>query len=143
MRRLSDEEISEVLGLEDVVGACPAVVARITEVAGDPNATARDIADIIATDEGLTTRVLKLVNSSFFGLAGRISTVTQATVILGMREVKSLVYSVPVGSLFSGIEANGLDSVAVWDHSVMVGIIAREMSYLMRYPLPEPWGLCS
>ncbi|HHN45804.1 MAG TPA: HDOD domain-containing protein [Planctomycetes bacterium] len=135
MRKLTSEEVERALAAEEIISACPAVVAHITETASRTETTARDLAKIIATDEALSAKVLKVVNSAFYGMPGEISTVTQAAIILGLREIMSLVYSVPVGNVFGGSKAD--DMVAVWEHSVLTGIIAREICYLVKYPLPE------
>lgn len=118
---------------------CPAVLARVGELSKDPRSSARDLGRVIGTDEALTARLIKLVNSPFYGLRGTVSTVTQAVVILGYQEIKNVVYSVQAEDVFrrNASAGAGIDVVALWDHSLQVAVLAREMSYRVRHPVPE------
>ncbi|MBN1809732.1 MAG: HDOD domain-containing protein [Planctomycetes bacterium] len=136
MKKLTDEAIEEVISSDEVMRACPAVVAKVTDAAADPDTTARDLAKIVSTDEGISAKILKLVNSAFYGMSGEISTITQATIILGMREILSLVYSIPTRSLYGSPDA-GIDGKSLWEHSVLTAAISREISYFVKYQVPE------
>jgi len=117
---------------------CPAVLAKVGALSKDANSSARDLGRVIGTDEALTSRLIKLVNSPFYGLRGTISTVTQAVVILGYQEIKNIVYSVQAEDVFrKGAASGGIDVVALWDHSLQVAVVARELSYRVRYAVPE------
>jgi len=117
---------------------CPAVLAKVAAVCKDPGSGARDLGRVIATDEALTSRLIKRVNSAYYGLRGTISTVTQAVVILGYQEIRNIVYAVQTERVFrDGAAPDGIDVIALWDHSLQVAVLAREFCYRIRYPIPE------
>lgn len=135
---IDPRELERLLAGAEGLPPCPPVLARIAEVCKDPASSARDLGSVIATDEALTSRLIKLVNSAFYGLSGTISTVTQAVVVLGYREIKNMVYAVGAEDVFlSGGTPGGIDTLALWDHCLQVAVLARELCYRLRYPVPE------
>jgi HD-like signal output (HDOD) protein len=132
------EELERLLAGAEALPPCPPVLAKVAEVCRDPGSTARDLGNVIATDEALTSRLIRMVNSAYYGLRGTISTVTQAVVILGYREIRNMVYAFRAEDVFSsGREGEGVDPVGLWDHCLQVAVLARELSYRVRYPIPE------
>jgi HD-like signal output (HDOD) protein len=132
------DELERLLAGAEALPPCPPVLAKVAEVCRDPNSSARDLGNVIATDEALTSRLIRLVNSAYYGLRGTISTVTQAVVILGYREIRNMVYAFRAEDVFSsGRVAGGIDLVRLWDHCLQVAVLARELSYRLRYPIPE------
>jgi HD-like signal output (HDOD) protein len=122
----------------DELPSCPAVLARVAQVVRDPQSSARDLGNVILTDEALTSRLIRLVNSAFYGLSGTISTVTQAVVILGYQEIRSMVYAMGAETVFArSAVPGGLDLTALWDHSLQVAVLGRELAYNVRHPVPE------
>lgn len=120
------------------IPAGPMVMGRIGQLCRDPSATARDLAKVIQLDATLATKVLRQVNSSFYGLTAQIKTVTHAVVILGFQEVKHIALAVPVAELFSKHRsARGLDVAALWDRTLITACIARALSYHIEHPVPE------
>ncbi len=110
----------------------PGVFEKMSRLMSDANTTAGEIADVIATDQALSAKVLRLVNSAFYGFPGRISTITHAVIILGSDALKGVIIS---SSVFDVMLARGLYDL--WKHSlgcaVVSGIIARKKDY----PDPE------
>ena len=80
----------------------PVVVTRVIEETDRPEATAHSVEEVLSTDQALTTKVLRVVNSAYYGLSGQVTSVSQAIVILGMHQVRNLALS--VGAL-SAIQA--------------------------------------
>ncbi|MDR3078279.1 MAG: HDOD domain-containing protein [Planctomycetota bacterium] len=80
----------------------PTVVAKIIGLIANPKTTASDINAVISRDPGLVTRILKLVNSSFYGFSRRITTITSAVVILGFSKVRDIALSSFVFDSFVG-----------------------------------------
>lgn len=135
---IDPRELERLLAGAEALPPCPAVLAKVAQVCRDPASSARDLGNVIATDEALTSRLIKLVNSAYYGLRGTISTVTQAVVVLGYREIKNMVYAVGAENVFlSGGAPGGIDVLALWDHSLQVAVLARELCYRLRYPIPE------
>lgn len=104
----------------------PIVFTQITKVVNNPNTSAYEIASIISEDPALTAKVLKLTNSSFYGISGSITNVKQAIVILGLEAIKSLVISASVFETFS--KNTKLDTEYLerfWRHSLSVASMAK------------------
>jgi putative nucleotidyltransferase with HDIG domain len=95
----------------------PAVVAKVNSLVNSSAASAGDINEVISRDLALSTKVLKLVNSSFYGFPRRITSITHAVVILGFNTVRNLALSAFVFSAFK-TGRKGFDSTAFWRHSI-------------------------
>ncbi len=116
----------------------PRTVLKITELVNDPKSSAKDLAQVITDDQVLTARLLKLVNSSFYGFPQRISTVTGAIVLLGFDAIRNLLLTTSVFGLFSNIEKDDLFNVErFWDHSLGCAVGAKVIGDYLRYDKVE------
>lgn len=97
----------------------PAVAQKVSKMAENDDTSAAQLGKIISTDQALSGRVLRLVNSSFYGFPGRISSISNAIVLLGFDVVKSLIISV---SVFEMME-KGI--IGLWEHSLGCAVAAR------------------
>jgi len=116
----------------------PVVVEKVISLVDDPEASTADLAKIISNDQALMVKVLKVVNSAYYGLPRKISTLTQATVILGFNTIKNLVLT---ASVFSAFDNDGMQRkfsrVKFWDHCVGCATGSRVLSRRIRLGLPE------
>ncbi len=111
----------------------PTVIVRVMQTINDPTTSASDLNRLISADQALASKVLRLVNSSYYGFPRKIATITNAVVILGFNTVRNLTTSLGV---FNAFDARGqktaLDRDAFWAHSMGVaaaaGVIARRKS---------------
>jgi putative nucleotidyltransferase with HDIG domain len=103
----------------------PAVVVRVMQTINDPTTSAADLNRLISSDQAIASKVLRLVNSSYYGFPRRISTITHAVVILGFNTVRNLTTSLGVFNAFgpSG-QRTALDRQQFWSHSIGVGVAA-------------------
>jgi putative nucleotidyltransferase with HDIG domain len=100
----------------------------------DPNSSVKDIARIITDDQVLTARLLKLVNSSFYGFPQRISTVNSAIVLLGFDAIRSLLLTTSVFDLFAGRNKKSRqDQEKFWDHSLGCAVGAKVIGNFLRH----------
>lgn len=113
-----------VLGVVRLV-SLPEVCLRVSEMLDEPNTSAMDLGRVISRDTGLTARLLKIVNSAFYGFPSRIETVTRAITIIGMRELRGLVLAASVIEAFAQIPNRLLNMSAFWRHSVYCGVVAQ------------------
>jgi len=97
-----------------------------------PNTSTRAIGELIAKDMGMTSTILRLVNSAFFGFAYRISDPVHAVNLLGLETVKTLVFSIKLFSQFQKENIEDLSIEDFWRHSLEVGILARRISTAER-----------
>lgn len=121
------QEISELPTL-------PTVVTQMISMVNDPKTTAADLARVISTDQALTAKILRLVNSAFYGFQRKIGTVNLAIVILGFEAVKNLSLSLSiVKQLFSDVENTVFDHKRFWEHSVACAMAGRLLSERLKY----------
>jgi HD-like signal output (HDOD) protein len=106
----------------------PAMMATITRLMQDPRTSADELGRAISTDPSLVSKVLKLVNSAFYGFPGRISTITQAIVILGFSTIRNVVLTTSVLKAFGKSGTPGVDVGKFWEHSLLTGAIARSLA---------------
>ena len=113
-------------------------VAKVLQICNDPKSSANDLNKVISLDPVLTGQVLKLINSAYYGLPNRITSLTRAIVMLGLNTVKNLVLATSVLSSFKGNKAmRGLHMDEFWEHSLGVGVTARVLSRLFKVPAQE------
>ncbi len=104
----------------------PQVASKIVALSSDPNASASSFTEIIALDQSLTAKILKLVNSSFYGFPGKINSVNHAVVILGHNEVENLVLATSVFSTLLNENTDlSINKEALWRHSAATATVAR------------------
>jgi HD-like signal output (HDOD) protein len=124
-----------VAGVEDLL-SLPDAAIRLNAVLTDPDASATDIADIVSVDPALSARVLRAVNSAYFGLRGRVDTITKAIAMIGTSELHSLVLATSAALAFRNISSKLADMESFWQHSVRAALAARgfaESSSLRRH----------
>ena len=106
----------------------PEVCIQVQSLAESPHTTAADIGEVIGKDTALTTRLLKLVNSAFFGVPRQVDTVTRAVNLIGMRELRNLTLAASAAEVFSAIPDDLIDMSGFWQHSVYTGLIGRNLA---------------
>ena len=115
----------------------PAVITQLIGLIDNPKTSARNVAQLISTDQALTARILKLANSAFYGFPREIATVDLAVVVLGFETVKNLGLSVSVLERFAGGGTNSeFDRQKFWEHSIGVGVAAKLLATKLRYRVP-------
>lgn len=135
MKRLSLDDI--VKKVHDLP-ALPQVTFQVIKMADDPNSTAQDINAVITKDQSLTAKVLRLANSAFYGFPRRISTVTEATILLGFNTIKSIVMAASVSEVMTReVSGYALASGELWRHSQAAAIAARLLARRAKYPNPD------
>lgn len=129
--------------MEDIVrdvrdiASLPNVFERVTQVISNPQSVANDIAQVVVEDPGLTSRLLKLVNSPFFGLPHKIETVSRAVMVVGTEQLRDLVLSTSVVHMFNKIPEGLVSMESFWYHSLACGVIARTIGSLTNDPNSE------
>jgi putative nucleotidyltransferase with HDIG domain len=100
----------------------PAVIVRVMQTINDPSTSAADLNRLISSDQALSGKILRLVNSSYYGFPRRIATITHAIVILGFNTIRNLATSLGVAKAFEAKGATALDREAFWQHSIGVAV---------------------
>ncbi len=115
------------------IAMLPEITIRIIELVEDPNSTANDLHQIISNDPALCARILKVVNSSFYGLPGQIGSINRAIVLLGLNAVKNIAISASLAKLFRGGQLSSHFSARdLWTHSVATATSAKVIADSMK-----------
>ena len=115
----------------------PDIYLKINEMLAENRASADQFAQVIAHDPGLTARLLKLVNSSYYGLPSKVDTISRALTIVGMYELTNLVYSICAVKTFSKLSSEVTNMNTFWRHGIYTGIAARELATQTNCLNPE------
>lgn len=110
---------------EAQLASFPDVYFRIKEVLDTPTSSAEDVARIVSNDMELTAKLLKLVNSPFYGLLDKVEDVSHAIALVGVGEVSNLALGISAMNVFKDIPAELMDVKTFWKHSVSCGVFAK------------------
>ena len=131
--RMSDKiDISKLLPKISQLPVLPSAIAEILRVVNDPGASGPDIEWAVSRDQAVSAKVLKIVNSAAYGFSRKIETVRDASVMLGMRQVRDIAASMAVADLFSGDSTGLVQGPRLWIHGLACSIWAREILSLKR-----------
>ena len=130
--------VQETIRKVSSIATLPEITARIISTVEDPRSTPAMLHKIVAHDPALVTRILKVVNSAFYGLPGQIASIERAIVLLGLNAVKNIAVAASLGQLFRGVKlCEGFTAKDLWTHCIAVGIVARDMAKQMKIPLAD------
>lgn len=118
----------EQISSKAVLLSLPDVYLRLKEVIDDPDSSMADVAKVVSADPAMTARLLKIVNSAYFGLATEIDTINRAVNLLGTQEVHDLVLAVSVAQSFAGMSNDVMDMQRFWKRSVICAVSAKELA---------------
>ena len=116
----------------------PSILNNVNKMMLNPKTSAKEVAQLISSDPAITSKVLRVVNSSFYGFPSRITTVTHAIVILGFNTIKSIVLSSSIFDVFKKeSKTSDFDRTEFWKHSIGCGAAARVLGRGMGYTALE------
>ena len=120
MRKDTDAIVRNIVDLPTL----PQILTSLMPLLDDPNSSVRDINNIMGKDQALVAKILKLVNSAFYGIPTRVSSISQAIAILGFKTVKSIAVSASVISMFDS-DNDHFNYQEFWINSLGVATISR------------------
>lgn len=104
----------------------PQTVHKAREIMADQNSDFKELADLFETDQAIATKILKLANSPYYGMSGKVSTIQHASVVLGHKALGELITMGGTSSLLGDrLNGYGLDAGALWKHSLAVAFGSR------------------
>ena len=103
-------------------------VARIIHLTQTEEANISQIAEVIKKDVGLSAAILRITNSSAFGLLKKVTSIDQAVVLLGFNAVRNIALALGVVGLYPPHDKTFLSKT--WQRSILAGIAARDLSAL-------------
>lgn len=131
-------ELARFLAAVDGVPSLPQVTRRILDIVDDPASTPRQLHDIILHDPALAARVLKVVNSAFYGVPRRVGSIERAILVLGATGVKTVSIAASLGALFAGTAiCDGFTAKDLWLHSIAVAVATRDLARTTKLSFPD------
>lgn len=103
--------------------AMPSAYARLLAIMADERAAPQDLVEVLELDAALAGRILRLANSAFLGVPGKVTSLSRAVLLIGWRWVSSLALGVTVWSSFT--RRGGTPAVALWGHAARVALASR------------------
>lgn len=103
----------------------PAVALRVIELTNSDVVSVKELTDAIQNDQGLSAKLLRTVNSSFYGLRQRCSSINQAIVLLGLSAIKTLALGFSLVSAIDAAKGKGFDFPTYWRRGLFTGISAK------------------
>jgi HD-like signal output (HDOD) protein len=110
----------------DDMPSLPTSVSKVLEICNNPQTRPADLNQVISLDPVLVGRVLKLLNSAYYGLSQQVTSLVRAIIMLGINTVKNLALSAAVlGGLQTDKKTSGLEMEGFWRHSLCTGVAAK------------------
>lgn len=131
-------ELQDILVKIDELPTPDPIVQRIVSVASDPDASAKDLAEAIKLDASLTVRILRLVNSAYYGLPRKIVALNEAIMILGFKTVRNIALSIfTYSSVLKNKKQSTIDHYQLWKHFIGTAVGCELLAQMVGYPNKE------
>lgn len=131
MAKLDIQSLRDKVERINTLPTIPSVLKKLLGVIENPRVSLGEISNFISNDPALATKVLKMVNSPIYGFPGRISSVNQAVILLGLNVVKGLLLGVSVFDLMQK------SMIGLWEHSIGCAVMARIIAKKRQFKEPE------
>lgn len=125
---MSPEMLARLIAAVDAMPAFPKSVQQILVLTRDINSTPKELVDVIDKDPVLTVKILKVVNSAYFGLPKQITSTAHAVVFLGFNTIKNIALSIAAIGMLPVENAAGFSSQAYLMHSLTTAGIAKRLA---------------
>lgn len=129
-----NKELEQIIMTAGDLPTIPVVATKVMQLMEDENATADDLAKVVASDPAVAARVLKISNSSFYGCQRQIQTLPHAIMMLGFVTLKSVVIAASLKQVYHPF---GLTEKLLWEHSFGAGLAARLIAAETRQVNPD------
>lgn len=127
-----------ILGSGEVtLASLPAFLSELVDIINNPRCSALEIAQVVERDTTLTARLLRIVNSPFYGFPSKVDTISRAVTVIGSRQLTTLAMGVAAIHSFQGIPEDLVDMRDFWRHSLMCGFACRILSSYTNTPNSE------
>ncbi|MDD3237964.1 MAG: HDOD domain-containing protein [Candidatus Gastranaerophilales bacterium] len=114
------------------IPSMPQVIVKALNIIKDEDSGVKELADIISYDQALTTQILKLVNSAYYGFSQQIVSISKAISLLGMSQAKNIIITVAMKSVLT---SNG--GKELWQHSLRCGIACEYLAKEFKLMSPD------
>jgi putative nucleotidyltransferase with HDIG domain len=113
-------------------------VFELNRLLQDPDTPITEVADIIEKDQSMSLKILKIVNSAFYGIQSKVNDISSAIILLGFKSVQNAILSLSVIKSFSGQTGlQGFDITEFWKHSLAVAVTSKSLAQKSRKEAPD------
>lgn len=127
-----DNRLKKIISRIEEIPTLPVISQKILDVMSDPEVSYKDIVNVVEYDQALALKILKVANSAFYGTIGKVSSLENAIVKLGINEVKSIVLGVSVHNFFTGKSTGLFDIDKFWEHSIVCSQVSKYLGNYFR-----------
>jgi HD-like signal output (HDOD) protein len=120
----------------------PMIVHELSQVINDPMSSTAEIEKVMANDQSLTAKVLKMVNSAYYAIPGGVSNLGRAIAYLGYDTVNQLVLSASILDALKTADCEEFSVLEFWKHSFGVAVAAETIAKFVRHPMPADIFTC-
>jgi len=117
--------IESLLQQDSELTSLPEIFIRVSDLLEDENTSSTQIGTVVETDPSLTTRILKMVNSAYYGFPHTIASIGQAISILGRDRLRQILIGAVLGGVFGNMKNQAFFMEDYWHHSVKTAILSR------------------
>jgi len=126
---MNAKDIERIVSSLDRIPTLPVIYSKLGKLLQSPDATIAAVSNIISEDQVIAAKVLKFVNSAFYGFPQRVGSLQRAIVILGFNTIKNLVFATSVFDMFRGMDTgNAFDKKNFWKHCIGCAVAARVLA---------------
>ena len=122
------QNLQNLLEQSNDLPSLPEIYIRVSELLEDDDSDAQKIGKAVQTDPSLTAKILKMVNSAFYGLPIQVTSIPQAVTLLGRQQLKQILMGSVLAGVFSDINIPNFPMRKFWEHSIQTAIIARHLA---------------
>ncbi len=129
----AEDRVRRSVGRLQNLPALSGVVSKVIALAENPTVSGQQVAEVVGQDQAMVTAILKIVNSPFYGLNRRVSSITHAVILLGYRTVRNIALSTSLVNAFSGPGQDPrFNRRKFWAHSIFTASAARLVAGRLR-----------
>ncbi len=133
-----EARLRKITRIVDKMPSLSTTVSKVLEVCSRPDTAANDLNKVISLDPVLTGQVLKLINSAYYSLMNKVTSLTRAIIMLGLNTVKNLALSTAIIRCVEQTKKSKVLSVQnFWAHSICVGVLAKLLAIEKEVPAGE------
>ncbi len=136
MTEIVKPTFEEIISRVNNVPSLPEVVTQVVRLVNDPRSDAEQVQAIMVKDTAMASKILRMVNSVYYGLSEPVHNLEQAIVILGFKTIRSIALSISVINLFQQQDA-GFNMKNFWTHSAVLACIGRLVGFKIGMKDPE------
>jgi len=122
MSNINNEEL---IAFVETMPAFPKSVQKVMQLTADVNASAKDIVRVIESDPIMTIKILKVINSAFYGLPQKITSIQRAVVHIGLNTIKNLALSIAAIGMLNPNNKAGFNTQDFLLHSLTTAALSR------------------